>query len=252
MNSNQLANIDDEHGELDVAGPEGPDAAAGPNGFAGELTGATKAGRSVNTTVVVLGIILVAAGAGIWSMRWVSSATASPDGPTEFERQVAEILPGIRRGFEEDEGVSKPLLVMRDDPTEKQVPVNDVQKNPFFVPQVDEVTTEVAEVVPVVQKTPDELRAERRLLIEQAAEQVRVTSIISGSSPVAIADDRAVRVGDIIDVEDWQFTVESIDATGVTLVFTDLMLRSPVRVLRGITTDDSPSSSRRGGRRPRR
>jgi len=243
MNSNQLAQFDDEHGELDVASPDGPDAASGPNGFAGELTGATGAGRTINTTAVVLGIIVAAAAVGILSMRWVGSVSAKPllAGGTPV---LADDLPEIIAGMES--GAVNPLTVMRDDPKERQVPFDDVQKNPFLIPDVDDVTTENPTTV-TERVDPEQIRKDRRMMIEQAASRVVVTSLLTGGSPMAIVDDRALRVGDEVWVEDWNFVIESISAGGATLVYEDPLLRDPVRVLRGIDTDDD----RRGAPRNR-
>lgn len=249
MNANQLAQFGDEHGELDVASPDGPDAASGPTGFAGELTGATGAGRAINTTAVVLGIIVAAAAVGILSMRWVGSLTAKPI-VVDDGTGLASVIPDLRKGMGLDDEPN-PLLVMRDDPKERQVPFDDVQKNPFLIPDVDKPETEGTTTI-VAPPDPELIRKERRQMIEEAASRIVVTSLLTGASPLAIVDDRAVRVGDEVWVEDWNFVVESIDAAGATLVYEDPLLRDPVRVLRGMESGDNRAPARRRPARPRR
>ena len=250
MNGNQLAPFDDDHRELDVASPDAPDGAGGPTGFAGELSGSTGGGRSINTTIVVLGIILLAAAGGIWSMRLVATASAD-DGPSQARLIVQK---GITDLFEKESGDaegSQSVFRLADDPTEKQVPLPDVQKNPFRIPGVDDDEPEVVDAAPV-EVDPAEERRRRRAMIEQAAERIHVTSVLSGSSPVAIIEGMVVRTGDEVEIDDWRFTIVEIGGGGVTLELEDGFLREPVRVVRSMQIGGTSDAPRRpSNRRPR-
>ncbi len=257
MNDNQLANFDDESHDLEVAIPDAVDGGGVRSvGFAGELSASGTASRSLNTTAIVLGIIVLAGVASIMSMRWVATANADSDAGTDTQGLLA-MLPELRRAVDEADADSQQLSIMRNNPTERQVPSSDLQKDPFVIPAVDKKPEVEAVTAPrgPVGPTPEELRAQHRATIEQAANSVRVSSVLSGVSPMAIIDGVAIRVGDSLPVDEWEFTVAAITSEGVTLTYMDPLLKAPVSVLRGINADTTaPSrSSRPGGRssRPR-
>ena len=116
---------------------------------------------------------------------------------------------------------------------------------------MDAQAEEVGEVATVA-VDPEEERRKRRAMIERAAERIVVSSVLSGSSPVAIIDGTVVRVGDLVEVDDWTFTITEIGRGGVTLELDDGFLREPVRVLRTMEIGGSSDRPRRpSGRRPR-
>ncbi len=256
MNDSQLVNFDDDHGDLEVAIPETAGVGGRSTGFAGELSSSGTAARSVNTTAIVLGIICVAGAASIFSMRWVATADAGSESATDTTGLLA-MLPELRKAVDEAGADSEQLSIMRNSPTERQVPSSDLHKDPFVIPAVDKKPEVESVVVPrgPVGPTPEELREQHRATIEHAANTVRVSSVLSGASPLAIVDGVAVRLGDPLLVDEWEFTVASIDAEGVTLSYIDPLLKEPVRVLRGINAEPAPPasrSSRPGSGRPSR
>ena len=245
MNDSQLVNFDDDHGDLEVAITENADGSGRPTGFAGELSNAGAATRSLNTTAIVLGIIVMAGTASIFSMRWVATADADGESASDTAGLLA-MLPELRKAVDEAGAESQELSIMRNNPTERQVPSSDLLKDPFVIPAVDKLPDlEVpAATRGPVGPTPEELREQHLAAIEQAANTVRVSSVLSGASPLAIVDGVAVRLGDPLLVDEWEFTVASIDADGVTLSYSDPLLKQPVRVLRGINAEPATPQSR--------
>lgn|GEM_PF-928412 len=110
---------------------------------------------------------------------------------------------------------NKVLRDLSESAVKGQVPIGQVQKNPF----------EILEVSSVKEEDPDKkarLEEERRRKEAAARKQrleatlgtLKIHSIINGSTPVARINDTAVRVGDVIDEI---FTVKAISGRSVEL-----------------------------------
>jgi len=182
-----------------------------------------KPSLKVNSSAAIVGLLLIcAAGALFWMRSMSSSNNSALAAPSDVESRIKNFLEnadvdGSTADSERGESVINALTENR---IEKAVPVNDVKSNPFILP----TDTQGAGATggPVTTKGPTEQERQRdaaRKAIEDAAKQIIVNSIMSGSNPLASLNGKIVRVGDSIAVgpEKVKFTVEAIDADSVEL-----------------------------------
>jgi hypothetical protein len=96
-----------------------------------------------------------------------------------------------------------------------QVPIEQVQKNPFEIPEVAAQSTDDSEVTRRRKEDQERKDAEgRRQHILNALASLKVHGILGGSTPVARINDEAVRIGDT--VADY-FIVKAIHGRSVEL-----------------------------------
>jgi hypothetical protein len=110
----------------------------------------------------------------------------------------------------------KLIEVIKADRTLKQVPIDQVAKNPFALPSVEEVLPEVDQAALAEAKRQARLN---ELRAEVAA--IQITSIVGGPRPVAIIGGELYRVGDKLG----NFTVLQIDPRGVAFTADGIELR---------------------------
>jgi hypothetical protein len=97
-----------------------------------------------------------------------------------------------------------------------QVPIEQVQKNPFEIPEVVAAQpSEDPEAIARVAAEKARKDAEgRKLRLESALANLKVHGILDGANPVARINDQAVRIGDVLDD---LFTVKAIQGRAVEL-----------------------------------
>ena len=188
--------------------------------------------RHINASVlIIVGVMIVAAG-GLFAMKKVAQVAASGifKDMTEVERIIDEFLPTMRSradGIDPNAVMDTSILtVLNETYTEHQVPLRDVQKNPFIMysapvapgddPVVDTGPDPEAERLKKWQADKDALQ----MAFEQAGRQFRLKSIMGGSRPMAILNDKIVRVGETIESEneDMVFRVTEISTSTVELI----------------------------------
>lgn len=180
-------------------------------------------GSKLNSSAFVIAFLLVCAGGVIfWMKSTTSSNNAALAANSEVEHEIDSLLETMegaagRNPLEEGDNVIKALT---SDRTERQVPVEDVKKNPLIL-ITDENRDAPKNTTPKNDTASDQekkLQAARKR-IEDASKQIVVNSIMSGSNPLASLNGKIVRVGDTISVgpEKVKFKVEAIDAGSVEL-----------------------------------
>lgn len=191
----------------------GADGASGSAGAAG-LAAPKK--RKVSTQAIALGALLALGGGMIYGMRLLGI------GP----------LTTLAKTVVPDYDLTKPSARAADhqkiiqdlaaNHAASQVPVEEVQKNPFKMSDVVSPTAPVAGAVgdPNAATRAAAERAKRdaevkRGKVQGALAQLKVNGIIGGSNPVARISGEAVRVGDTLS--DGMFTVKAIHGRSVEL-----------------------------------
>ncbi|HRP62089.1 MAG TPA: hypothetical protein PK400_02215 [Phycisphaerales bacterium] len=222
---------------------------AGAGGEVHELAGSFggESKRRLNGGGLVLVAVVLTAIGGLYSMRTLTKASAASDQTSAVEKSINEFIDGLM-GTADTKGAAKAskgrsteavLDVLTETYTKRQVPLSDVQRNPFVI--FDDVpVAPVAPVVNPVEFDPKvQLRKDRAALFEQAGARVRVRTIMMGSSPLANIDNKIVRMGDSITVEpeNVEFVVVAIAPDFVELKAEDKALEVVVRVTVNLRRD---------------
>lgn len=193
----------------------------------------TESKRRINASVlIIVGVMVVAAG-GLFAMKKVARVAAAgifANNSSEVERIIEEFLPTLRArasGGTDTSSVmdSSILTVLNETYTEHQVPLRDVQKNPFimYAPPTDSVEDPIdvgpdpeAERLKRWQAEKDELE----MAFQAAGRTFRLKSVMGGTRPMAILNDKIVRVGETIqsENEDLVFRVTAISASSVEMI----------------------------------
>ena len=177
-------------------------------------------------TLVIVGILLVAAGA-LYGMRWFGQQSGIAEVDVTLEARVNAFLETIlgngktASANDQKKEMDPQAILSRlaDDRTEKQVPINMVKKNPFE--REDEglakSQNETESDDPLARRKA-EIR-KRYAELEKAAGDMVVTSIMgSPGNRVAMVEDAVVKIGDQVGFdEDMMFRVVKIDAFNVVL-----------------------------------
>jgi len=206
------------------------------------LGGASAAKRSLAGPLLI-GLVVVVAVVGLFSMRTISSAVASSEPGEEVAAAIDDIT---RRGNEKtkprprldpivevimDEKITE-MNSISEPFTNKQVRLDQVQKNPF------ELGQEIAPPPPPPTSAgpdPAVIIAERKAEITKAAAKLQVTSIMTGASPMALVNGELRRLSDMIVMDLGKptpdapqravaFEITAIEKTSVTVSAEDVEL----------------------------
>jgi hypothetical protein len=191
----------------------------------GALSGASaRVRRRISSGTLILGAVIVASGASLWTMRAIDRAAASgPKMSKEIEDLVKKALDPKAQTVAEN---SKPetFVSRTQPPTDLQVPAEEVQKNPFVVYQPpksggDSPPDGEQPRVPQV-----DLVAEWQSKVDAAAAAIRLQSTMSGkgaqgATGIANINGHMMRIGEIFGVEgsDIEFTLEQVERDAITV-----------------------------------
>lgn len=205
----------------------------GVGGFEGEGgagdASSPPARRFGSGTILLIALVLLAAG-GLYSMRSIARAVASSkSSDTGIEKTIESFLNSLAGRTDLD--ASRSIIgsaeagagdVLLDNRTDRQVPLDGVQKNPFVLPVEDKpATTVAAPKAPADNDAAEAARLEAarqdaRVNFDKAAAKLMVKMIMRDMANVS---GRVVRVGDIIaDARsDIEFTVVEITRDAVVI-----------------------------------
>ena len=206
-------------GALPIGAGDGDDTSFDP------LASASDTRRS-HSGAIVIGIVIVAAVAGLYSMRMLSRLTAAPGIDSsavstidEFFKSGADRRIGDAGGsvFSDNGSV---LTVLQDDFTGQQVSPDNVQRDPFVIYHARPIEPDDPEpVVTAPTSTPEEIDLATRADIQRAGDRLTLKSVVGGSTPLAIIDGEIVRIGDILTVSGspYEFEITRITPSAVEL-----------------------------------
>lgn len=195
----------------------------GDFGGAGDFTTTSEAPSAVKRHAggaLLLVVVVAVAGVGLFSMRTLTRASAATDEPTEVERSIEKFLDMIQTGkagnVRPNKSTDSVLDVLSESYTQRQVSLEDVQRNPFIIFETADapVKTPQETVDPIIEK-----RRVRMTQFERARDRLRLTTVLMGSRPLANINNQVLRVGDslTIESEDVTFTIIAIEASSVEL-----------------------------------
>ena len=198
-----------------------------------EFMSSTSASRKINFGSLLIVIVVVIAAGAIFAMRTLARVSEAFAGNAEVDKVIDSFLDS-QTG---DNGLGSfdsllvdnsdsPLNILDDNYTEMQVPLANVQRNPFIL-DGDHDT----DAAPPVDANPGDeslrlwetRRAEREIAIESARSRLVLKSVMMGTPKLANLNDRIVREGDTVVIEPGQieFKVTEIALDAVVLVATD-------------------------------
>jgi hypothetical protein len=190
------------------------------------LAEARNAKKLSGGSVVIIIVVLIAVG-GLFFMRRLSQVTASTTIPTEIEDTINKFLNATGNDeknaddFNAVNSQKSVLEVLTAAYSERQVPLQDVQRDPFVIYQPT-MEIEPTDIGPQIDQNAVLRRkqAERRQSLNALAQRFKLKSVLGGSNPLANIDGQIYRVGDHIPVgsEDQSFIVTGISTSAVTLV----------------------------------
>ncbi len=166
-------------------------------------------------SLLIVVVVLVAAGA-VFGMRTLSKITAATGGSSDVEQTVEHFLKsGVARGSQSDNpiglGDNSVLGVLDGDYAERQIPIQDVQKNPFAP---DGALTGGRVVV-----YPGAGSWNRT--VQSAAAQLELKTIMRGRHPLANINGQIVSLRGSIMVGGVTFKVIKITTSSVKLAAKD-------------------------------
>lgn len=196
------------------------------------LAGASS-GRKIRSGALVLGTVVVIAVGGLFAMRSLSLATAGSFGASEVEQTVDEFVRQLDNGEGPSvlvRGRDEALHMLHHDFTDRQVPLQDTQRNPFIVHHKDGADTVTpgpdepgVDPEEIARQELERRRAERRSEIESVANSLRLQAVLLGSNPMANVSGQYARVGETLEFDDSEvvFTLNSMTNETLELVAVD-------------------------------
>ncbi|MHC5114999.1 MAG: hypothetical protein ACYTGP_11295 [Planctomycetota bacterium] len=197
------------------------------------LAGAVSTRKSHTGSILVVAVILVAI-AGVFSMRKLAEVTAATGIDREIEATIEQFLGSLTpNGQRKDPDTNEPMNAAREEIlavlgtayTEIQVPLRDVQRDPFIISDIETPQVNAAEIDPEdltaqQERRWRELQETRRAELRESAEGFALKAIMGGSSPLAIIDGKTVTKGAFIasPINGEEFEVIEITGTTVKLV----------------------------------
>lgn len=196
------------------------------------LAGAQNRRKLGGGGLLIFAVVLIAL-AGLFSMRKLTQVTAASPIDSDIEKTIEEFINSVGGGTGQPQkldGIAgamndeRVLAILSESYTERQVALQDVQKNPFIIDQVAPAfTPDVDDPDTTASDQKDrwrQMRSDRRAQIEQAGQGLHLKSVVDGAVPLAIIEGRIVRVGDTFTAGPSRITfrVDAISTSAVNLV----------------------------------
>jgi len=162
--------------------------------------------KKVSSSTLLLLLVVALAGVGLYSMRSLATAMAGGGADTGLEKTIESFLSSISgeggSGQPGELTVEDAGAVLLDDRIGRQVPLEDVQKNPF-VPlpleqRADAIDVPVDDGSDAAQARIAQAREDAKKLFETEATKLRLLMVMGGAEPMANISGRVVRVGDLL------------------------------------------------------
>jgi hypothetical protein len=197
----------------------------------GSMDGAFGAGigqvrRRISSGAIIMGAVVLASIASLWSMRAIDRAAAT--GPKQDKKLEEEINKALERGSTRAVALETDADVLLE-PTEAhddvRVPLKDLAKNPFLVwnDGKQPAAAPTPEDEPVVDTAAERLAA-WQTSVDNAALAIRLQSTMSGTGPqgatgIANINGHMMRIGDTFGVDgtEIEFRIQAIERDQMTV-----------------------------------
>jgi hypothetical protein len=254
--SDTFDTLEQDQGAEDVTRPIGSGSFGSDHSAA--IGESSRGSRKLRSSSLLLAVVVVMSVVGLFSMRTLAKVTAVVTGNQEMERVIDDFLNSSagRSVFQltttKDDAVAhsnQVLEVLNETYTERQVPITDVQKDPFLIFDAAP-TPETATAASATDNKPSDIelkRSQRRDQLAIIASRLSLKSVLLGDVPLANINGQIVRPGEIITVmpERQEFEVLAIEAESVRLAAVDLTLGVRIEVDITINRDKQQGGRKR-------
>lgn len=189
-------------------------------------------GKRINAGAILLVVVVVVAAAGLYSMRTLTRASADINSDNEAESVIDEFMrvfstdtatPGRSNNNRIDE--DNPLIVLNETYTDRQVPLNDVHRNPFVL---FEGQSRDVEIPKNTGNTESQRLAERikvvRSAIMTSGNKLKLNSVLLGSQPLANISGQILTIDQEIEHErsdEFSLKVKEVGSDEVVIIGED-------------------------------
>ena len=199
----------------------------GNDGGAMDPLAGAEAKSGINTGAVLIVVVIVIAAGGLFVMRTLAGMTSIASADSTTEQKIAaflDVISGNSSGPRDEHSVlmnsdDTALQVLGESYTDRQVPLDNVQRNPFVI---DETRTSIPTAS---NPNPDRNSAERakqamRDRFIKAGNGLSLDSTLLGSTPLANISGDIYRVGDVLylEKEDVSLRITEIKSNSVRLL----------------------------------
>jgi hypothetical protein len=161
--------------------------------------------KKVSSSTLLLLLVVVLAGIGLYSMRSLATAMAGGGADKGLEETIESFLTSMTGDGARGQGeltVDDAGAVLLDDRIGLQVPLEEVQKNPFVPLPMEQSSTLVEAPIDDGSAGAQErialAREEAKKLFEAEATKLRLLMVMGGTDPMANISGRVVRLGDTV------------------------------------------------------
>lgn len=184
-------------------------------------------GKKIKSGTLILLAVVVLAGAGLYSMRSLGKAAGVIQSDGTLETTVNDFIDRLTGKASDDDSdevlvitsdeENRAMSALTDDRTQRQVALDQVQKNPFVFPFATEKQPDDNPVVTDTGLDPEEQKRlaqqDARVDFEKAVAKLRLVMVMGGSTPMANLNGEVFYEGDVIDD----------DRIGVSFVVAEIM-----------------------------
>lgn len=201
---------------LDAMSPGNGNGAGDGIGGGGTLT--APKGSKISHAAIFFAVLIVVGGGLLFAMRKIGI------NPMSAIANMTEPEVDLTRNNKSPLDHKRVLRDLSESAVKGQVPIEQVQKNPFEIPEVIAATQSADPELAAKQALERERKAaeERRKNLEATVAGLKIHGILGGSTPVARINDKAVRVGDkvegILEVTAIQGRTVELECDGQTFV----------------------------------
>ncbi len=197
---------------------------------------------TINTGAVLIALVIAIASGGLFVMRTLAKMTNVASADTTTEEKINAFLdvitgnaPGEQGSSTSSAGDESALHVLRETYTDRQVPLDNVQRNPFVLDGSRSLAATPDNPRPTG-RTPEQITQAMRKRFEQAGARLSVDSTLLGSTPLANINGDIYRVGDVLydEKEDVSLKIVKIESKVVHLLGVDNTLGLEVPVVLNI------------------
>jgi hypothetical protein len=196
----------------------------------GDVLAGAGGGKKANAGTILLVAVIVVGIAGLFVMKKLASANAAGPVNEDLENMVDAFVKRTTAGNlsspEELALKEQALSVLNASYAERQVPLVNVQRNPFVVEDGGSIISDPTPLEDPLDVQARRWKREREQMQQRfasAAQTFELKSVMMSANPIANVSGKIVRRGDTLVAtrDEVTFTVASIEASGVVITASD-------------------------------
>ena len=184
------------------------------------MEGSSSTSTGKTQSVLIMLLVVVVAGGALWTMRVTGGVEQVDSSVSVAEQKIEQALARLKSedqngGVNQDQldslfgDTDQVVAIFENDPTKKQVDVDNLRKNPFALVVTNKKGQQTESVAAI-----DRVKAERLKQLKHEFDKLQLQSLLNGATPLAVVSGKVVRAGDSVG----SFDVIAIGAGGVKLM----------------------------------